>query len=106
MDSNNQKSTDLIGTGLFGEVKRETISQNDKKLIKVAKKTLNIKKESNLTNKQVEEYIKKTKERITTISNLVKDNYGNCNITKYYGDSTPTDGKLSFKMELCNYNLS
>ena len=106
MESNNQKSTDLIGSGLFGEVKRETVSQNDNKLIRVAKKTLNIKKVSNLINKQVEEYIKKTKERITEISNLVKDNYGNCNITKYYVDSKSTDGKLSFKMELCNYNLS
>ena len=74
MESNNQKSTDLIGAGLFGEVKRETVSQGDKKLIRVAKKTLNIKKVSNLINKQVEEYIKKTKERITEISNLVKDN--------------------------------
>ena len=106
MESNNQKSTDLIGAGLFGEVKRETVSQGDKKLIRVAKKTLNIKKVSNLINKQVEEYIKKTKERITEISNLVKDNYGNCNITKYYVDSSSTDGKFSFKMELCNYNLS
>ena len=105
MESTNKKSKDIIGGGLFGEVKRENINLSDKTIIRVAKKTLNIQKVNNLIKQQVEDYIQKTKERIKEISDLVKDNYGNCNITKYYPDTTDADGKISLKMELCNYNL-
>ena len=106
MAINNQKSSDIIGSGLFGEVKKEINFQSDKTAYPVAKKTLNIKKFSDKINNKLNEYIKKTKERIIEISNIVKDNFGNCNITKYYDDPTDIDGKISFKMELCNYNLS
>ena len=106
MAINNQKSSDIIGAGLFGEVKKEINFQSDKTAYRVAKKTLNIKKVSDKINNKLNEYIKKTKERIIEISNLVKDNFGNCNITKYYDDPTDIDGKISFKMQLCNYNLS
>ena len=106
MAINNQKSSDIIGSGLFGEVKKEINFQSDKTAYPVAKKTLNIKKVSDKINNKLNEYIKKTKERIMEISNLVKDNFGNCNITKYYDDPTDIDGKISFKMQLCNYNLS
>ena len=64
METPKQKQDDIIGSGLFGIVKRETIIQEDK-TYRVAKKILNIKKINDKINKQISEEIKKTKARIT-----------------------------------------
>ena len=104
METPKQKQDDIIGSGLFGIVKRETIIQKDK-TYRVAKKILNIQKIKDKINKQISEEIKNTKARITQISKLVKNHIENCNITQYYDDTIDIDGKLAFKMELCNYNL-
>ena len=100
METPNLEQADIIGSGLFGIVKRETINQGDLNSIRVARKILNIKKVNNKINQKVEEEIKIIKKRIQDMNNLVKKNLENCNITKYYDDITDEDGKLSFKMEL------
>ena len=105
METPNLEQADIIGSGLFGIVKRETINQGDKNSIRVARKILNIKKVKNKINQNIDEEIKIIKKRIQYMNNLVKKNLENCNITKYYDDITDEDGKLSFKMELCNNNL-
>ena len=101
-----EKQEDLVGSGIFGTVVRETHSQNDKSSSRVAKKTINLKKLNNKINQQIEEEIKKkVKNKIIEMSNIVEKNLEKCNITKYYDDITDNNGKLSFKMELCNFNL-
>lgn len=81
METHKQKQDDIIGSGLFGIVKRETIIQKDK-TYRVAKKILNLKKINDKINKQISEEIKKTKERISLISKIVKENRGICKITQ------------------------
>ena len=44
METPKEKKEDIIGSGLFGKVKRETDNQNKSNSIRVAQKVLNIKK--------------------------------------------------------------
>ena len=104
METPKEKKEDIIGSGLFGIVKRETDNQNKSNSIRVAQKVINIKKIDNKIN-HLQEVIIKIKKRILMMNNLVKKNVQNCNITKYNDVISVNDDKLSFKMELCNCNI-
>ena len=104
METPKEKKEDIIGSGLFGIVKRETDNQNKSNIIRVAQKVINIKEIDNKIN-HPQEVIVKIKKRILMMNNLVKKNVQNCNITKYNDDISVNDDKLSFKMELCNCNI-
>ena len=54
-----EKQEDLVGSGIFGTVVRETHSQNDKSSSRVAKKTIDPKGLNDEINQQIEEEIKK-----------------------------------------------
>ena len=93
------ESSNVIGNGYFGSVIKEKINNNKIR----AKKTINIKKFNDKIVQTSEEVIKGINNIILKMNEIVNEK--NCNITKYYDDITVEDGKISFKMEICDYNL-
>ena len=74
METRKEKKEDIIGSGLFGIVKRETGNQNKSNSIRVAQKVIDIKKIDNKIN-HLQEVIIKIKKRILMMNNLVKKMY-------------------------------
>jgi serine/threonine protein kinase len=94
----NKNKVEKLGSGIFGEVRKELDNEIEKE---IAIKTINIQKLKNFEEKKGKELIGKIKKKIERIYKLGLGNVEN-NFTKYYGEATNEGNLISFKMELCN----
>lgn len=102
----NSSKKNNLGSSLLGEVKREPFNQTNKSDLDIAKKTISIEKIKKINSKHGQELIKKIKDRIVEMYKLGKDNFGN-NFTRYYQETEEIgDSSISFRMELCDCNMS
>ena len=92
---------EILGTGIFGEVRKELDNEKGKE---IAKKTINIQKIENLEEQKREELIEKIKKKIERIYKICQKNV-QCNFNSYDGEAKDKDNMLSIKMELCNCNI-
>ena len=101
MSSSNINKVEILGTGIFGEVRKELDNEKGKE---IAKKTINIQKIENLEEQKREELIEKIKKKIERIYKICQKNV-QCNFNSYDGEAKDKDNMLSIKMELCNCNI-
>ena len=104
-----QNSAENIGSGVYGEVKRAPYTPKN---TGAAIKIINLDSYFNkigfgISNEKKNRCINEIAERISYIDRVLQgNNYENKNFTSYYDKTTIDENKISFGMELCNFNLS
>ena len=104
-----QKTAEIIGNGVYGEVKRATYKPNGgDSAIKIINLDSYFNKIGYGINNEIKiKYINAINERISKIDRVLQGNdYENKNFTRYYEKTTIEENTIHFGMELCNFNLS
>jgi len=97
----NLNKVEILGTGIFGEVRKELDNEKGKE---IAKKTINIQKIENLEEQKREELIEKIKKKIERMYKICQKKV-QCNFNSYDGEAKDKDNMISIKMELCDCNI-
>ena len=99
-----QKTAEIIGNGVYGEVKSATyIPNNNSSAIKIINLDSYFNKIGYGINNEIKiKYINAINERISKIDRVLQGNdYENKNFTRYYEKTTIEENTIYFGMELC-----